>query len=338
MHVVYFDATPDEGKYVEEFLVDQDVKVVEGSLDKNVKAASQAEAVSVFVTSEIRVEHLAKMPNLKMIATRSTGFDHIDIEESNRRGIIVANVPTYGDNTVAEHAFALILSLSRKVFQSYERTEEMNFDREGLEGFDLMGKTLGVIGCGNIGRHAVRIGSGFGMNVLVSDVRTDEQFAKKLECAFVTKLDDLLAQSDVITVHVPYIPESTHHLINMENIKKIKRGAVLINTARGAIVETEALLWALEEKILSGAGLDVLEEESETMDHVALLSKGFPHDQDIATILRNHILVARDDVIITPHNAFNSKEAKQRIFKTTMENIESYIKGEPINVISEKSG
>jgi D-lactate dehydrogenase len=286
------------------------------------------------VQSEVPKALLDKLPSLKMIAARSTGFDHIDIKECAARGIVVSNVPTYGENTVAEHAFALILALSRKIFQSFERTEKMDFDREGLEGFDLAGKTLGVVGCGNIGRHSVMIGRGFGMKVVVYDVHPDEKFAQETGCTFVTKLDDLLTQSDVITLHVPFIPGKTEHLINKDNVKKIKRGAILVNTARGGIVDTEALLWALEEGTLSGAGLDVLEDEDDTFDHIDLLSKGFPRDKDIVTLLRNHLLVDRDDVIITPHNAFNSREARQRIFETTVENISAFVAGKAINVVN----
>jgi D-lactate dehydrogenase len=165
-------------------------------------------------------------------------------------------------------------------------------------------------------------------------VHPDEKFAQETGCTFVTKLDDLLTQSDVITLHVPFIPGKTEHLINKDNVKKIKRGAILVNTARGGIVDTEALLWALEEGTLSGAGLDVLEDEDDTFDHIDLLSKGFPRDKDIVTLLRNHLLVDRDDVIITPHNAFNSREARQRIFETTVENISAFVAGKAINVVN----
>lgn len=336
MRLIYFEASREEIERVKAELPAIEVLVLTGTLEDNLEAVAEAEAVSVFVESMVGKEQLDAMPQLKFISTRSTGFDHIDLEECKRRGIVVSSVPTYGDNTVAEHAFALILALSRKIFQSYERTEKMVFDRLGLEGFDLLGKTLGVIGCGNIGRYAVRIGRGFGMRVLVYDVHPNEEFAQETGCIFTKDLEELLAGSDVITIHVPYILGKTHHLINKENIKKVKQGAILVNTSRGSIVDTEALLWGLEEGLLSGAGLDVLEEENDTMDHISLLSKGFSKDQDIATLLRNHILVDRDDVIITPHNAFNSREARERIFQTTLENIKGYTAGKPTNVVEVK--
>ncbi len=295
-------------------------------------AAANAEVLSVFVKSEVSKEVLKTFPKLRFIATRSTGYDHIDLAECAARGVVVSNVPSYGENSVAEHAFALILALSRKIFQSYERTERFRFNRDGLQGFDLLGKTLGVVGTGRIGRFAVKIGCAFGMHVLAYDAKPNAALAEEFGFSYVGTLDALLAASDVITIHAPYLP-STHHLINMDNIKKVKKGAILVNTARGALVDTAALVWALDQGILQGAGLDVLEEEGALYEEIELLSRGFPKDQDIATILRNHILIARDDVIITPHNAFNTTEALQRIVDTTIENIQAFLAGAPVNAV-----
>ncbi len=211
----------------------------------------------------------------------------------------------------------------------------MNFDRKGLQGFDLFGKTLGVIGTGHIGKHAIRIGRGLSMHVIAYDAKQDVTLAAELGFSYTSSLDELLTKSDVITLHVPYLP-ATHHMINAENIKKVKRGAILVNTARGGLVDTAALLWALEDGVLSGAGLDVLEEENDTYEEIQLLSREFPKNKDIATILRNHILVAREDVIITPHNAFNSQEAVQRIFDTTVQNIRAFVDKKPVNVLIKK--
>lgn len=334
MKLAYFDAADQEQTAIKEAFPDLEIKIIEKPLADAVSETADADIVSVFVSSFVKEEQLAQMQNIKLIATRSTGVDHIDLAACAARHVLVSNVPTYGQNTVAEHAFALILALSRKIFQSYERTEKMDFDRQGLEGFDLLGKTLGVIGSGHIGRYAVKIGVGFGMKILVYDIKPDEALIKETGCRYVKDLDELLANSDVITVHIPFIPDKTHHLINMDNIKKIKRGAILVNTARGSIIDTAAILWALEEGILSGVGLDVIEEEGDTYDHVGLLSKGFPANKDINTLFRNHLLVARDDVILTPHNAFNSTEAKQRIFSTTVGNIKGFLAGQPVNLVS----
>ncbi|MBT6034476.1 MAG: hydroxyacid dehydrogenase, partial [Candidatus Jacksonbacteria bacterium] len=246
-----------------------------------------------------------------------------------KHSIAVSNVPTYGENTVAEHTFALILSLSRKIFQSYERTEKFTFDTDGLRGFDLKDKTLGIIGCGNIGKHVARMAQGFEMNVVIADPYIKNTAVKKLHAKTVP-LSKLLATSDIITLHAPYSPK-THHLLNKKNIKTIKKGAFLINTSRGGLVDTSALVWALNKKILAGAGLDVLEEECVVKEESQILSKNWPKECNLQTVLENHMLVKRDDVIITPHNAFNSTEALERILHTTIENIQAFLKGRPQN-------
>lgn len=310
-----------------------DILVTPKTLKDVITDLGDVTMLSGFVVSRIGKDELDQLPKLQFIATRTTGFDHIDVAECARRSIVISNVPTYGENTVAEHAFALILTLSRKIYSAYERTERGSFDRTGLQGFDLRGKTLGVVGCGVIGKYSVQIGLGFGMKVVVFDVKPDQAFLQQMGCTLADSLDDLLRVSDVITLHVPYMP-ATHHLINSENIKLIKPGAILVNTARGGLVDTQALLWALENNIVAGAGLDVLEEENNTFDHVALLSEDFNRGIDLAAILGNHLLIARDDVVITPHNGFNSREAVDRIFKATVENIAAWLAGAPQNVVS----
>ncbi|MDD5270732.1 MAG: hydroxyacid dehydrogenase [Candidatus Omnitrophica bacterium] len=289
-----------------------------------------SEAISVFVHDKVTPQVLEMMPGLKFIATRSTGFDHIDLAACRQRGITVSNVPSYGEATVAEHTFALILSLSRNIHKAYVRTAKGDFNLEGLMGFDLKGKTLGVIGAGHIGLHVVKMAKGFGMNVLVFDTRKDP-FLEEIMMFRYAAFDELLGNSDIITLHVPY-SEKTRHLINMGNIGRIKKGALLINTARGGLVEPDALTRALDEGILSGAGLDVLEGEELINEERELLSKDFPADK-MKSLIRNHILMKRDDVVITPHIAFNSREAVQRILETTAENIIGYLEGKPRNTL-----
>lgn len=289
----------------------------------------KATIISPFIYSSLSANVLRSLHHLDMIATRSTGFDHIDTEFCKKHSIVVSNVPTYGENTVAEHTFALILSLSRKIFQAYERTEKYTFTTDGLRGFDLKDKTIGIIGCGNIGKHVARMANGFEMNVLISDPYIQPSVVKKLHAKAVP-LSQLLASSDIITLHAPY-SKKTHHLLNKKNIKKIKTGAFLINTSRGGLVDTSALIWALNKKILSGAGLDVLEEECAVKEESQILSKNWPKECNLQTVLENHQLVKRDDVIITPHNAFNSTEALERILNTTIENIQAFLKGRPQN-------
>lgn len=294
--------------------------------------ASNADGISVFVKSTVTKDVLAQLPKLKFIATRSMGYDHIDVAACAARGIVVSRVPVYGENTVAEHTFALILACTRRIFQSYERTERLKFNREGLRGFDLAGKNLGVVGVGKIGRNVCQIAKGFTMRVVVYDVQQDPALAAELGFMYLPSLERLLEESDVVTLHAPHLP-ATHHLINRENIGKMRRGSILVNTARGGLVDTQALLWALNEGILSGAGLDVLEEENFINEEAALLVNDVPEGKNLATVLRNHILVERDDVIVTPHNAFNSVEAVNRIFETTVENVRGFLDGKPGNKV-----
>lgn len=338
MRIAYFSGESWEKDYIKTALsgTKLDIDLYEGSIQENPEAGGDdIEALSVFVKSTVGKEELDRFPNLKFITTRSTGFDHIDLEETQARGITVSNVPTYGENTVAEFAFALILALARKTYEAYDRIARTgSFSQEGLRGFDLNGKTIGVIGCGNIGRHAIRMAKGFGMHVVAFDVHKDEAFAQEMDFSYV-ELDELLGQSDIITLHVPY-NEHTHHMINTENIKNIKEGAYLINTSRGAVVETGAIIQGLEDGILAGAGLDVLEEEGDMGEEMDIVYGGHPEQEHMQTLLANHYLIDHPRVIITPHNAFNTHEALERILDTTAENIKGFAEGEPVHVVSPK--
>jgi len=196
--------------------------------------------------------------------------------------------------------------------------EEGDFNPEGLTGIDLYGKTLGVIGCGKIGQNVVKIARGFGMKVLGVDGCRDPKLEKRGGFKY-TDLDTCLKQSDFVTLHVPAIPQ-TFHMINKKNIKLMKKGSILINTARGAVVETEAIVWALNNKILAGAGLDVTEEEM-LVDSMSVVMSNKITKDNLQGVLSFHLLRDRDDVVFTPHNAFNTKEAIERIVKTTVNNI-----------------
>lgn len=293
--------------------------------------AKESDIISVFIYEKVTEKILNLLPNLKFIATRSTGYDHIDVKACKARGVAISNVPSYGESTVAEHTFALILSLSRNIHKAYVRTTKTDFTLEGLQGFDLKGKTIGVVGAGHIGLHVIKMAKGFGMNVLVFDTKRDAFLEEVLMFKYAS-FEELLKNSDIITLHVPY-NEKTHHFINKENIKLIKRGALLINTARGGLIDTDALAEALDEGILGGAGLDVLEGEELIKEERQLLSKDFPEEK-LKTLLKNHILLHRENVVITPHIAFNSREAVQRILETTADNIICYLEGKPRNLIA----
>jgi D-lactate dehydrogenase len=289
------------------------------------------EAIAVFVWSKVSSEAVEAMPQLRLVLTMSTGYDHIDLDACAKRGIVVCNVPRYGENTVAEHTFALILSLSRKLSQAYFQVLQGDFSNSALRGFDLYGKTLGVVGAGNIGLHVIRIGRGFGMRVLAYDTKPHPLLAEVLGFSYVD-LDTLLRESDVVTLHVPALPQ-TYHLIDRDALSKMKRGALLINTARGSVVDTEAVLWALDEGILGGVGLDVFEGEEYIKEETMLLKMPMA-EQALRNVVQTHLLLRRKNVVFTPHIAFNSQEAVLRILDTTVENLAAFCKGSPVNVVS----
>ncbi len=298
------------------------------------KQCSQVEVLSAFVHTPLSAKILAHFPKLKMIASRGTGFDHIDLAYCQKREIMVCNVPTYGENTVAEHAFALILSLSHRIVESVERTRAGSFVYSGLRGFDLKGKTIGVVGGGNIGQHVVQIARGFGMDVLVFDLKQDKLLARKLGFRY-AGMEELLRDADIVTLHVPY-NKYTHHLMDRKKFGLMKRGAYLINTSRGAIVETDALVHALKSHRLAGAGLDVLEEEDELNRDLSLAGKRGVRVEELKVLLEDHALLEMPNVLITPHNAFNTQEALMRILNVTIENIHAFERGKRVNVVEVK--
>lgn len=310
-----------------------EVAFLDDVLDKDhIPTDPNFDIAGVFVESAVDEETVGKLPALKFITTLSTGYDHIDRAAAAAHGIQASYVPSYGENTVAEFTFALILSLSRKICEAHRRVrEEGDFTTDGLRGFDLAGKTIGVVGTGRIGRHVVRIAKGFEMNVVAYDPFPDEAFAREAEFEY-KPLPELLQMSDIVSLHVPYMP-ATHHLMNTDTFKLMKKGAYLINTSRGAIVDTKALLVALDEKHLGGAGLDVLEEEGVMKNERDDLVKNRMKEHDLAVLLENHVLVDMPNVIVTPHNAFNTKEAFLRILAVTVENIVNFTKGTPTNLI-----
>lgn len=302
------------------FFIDQDLT------EENLPDKTDFEVISVFVQSKLNQKVLDHFENLKLIVIRATGFDNIDLKHAQSKGILVANVPAYGSHTVAEFAFGLILSLSRKIPQAVESVKhQAKFNQDGLIGFDLYGKTLGVIGTGKIGANVIKIAKGFGMIVQAYDLYPNQQLSQTLEFQYVP-LDQLLKESDIITIHVPASLE-THHLINSQNIYQLKKGAILINTARGDIVETEALYKAIMDGHLGGVGLDVVEGEGVLFKHV----KTAPENNDMTETLS---LIKSSNVIVTPHIAFYTFEAEEAIVQTTVENIQGFISGTPKNLVT----
>ena len=275
-----------------------------------------SDVISVFIHSKVDEKTINKCENLKLIATRSTGTDHIDIDYTNSKNISVKNVALYGENTVAEHTFALMLSLSRKIHESYIETARGNFSTTGLMGFDLKDKTIGIIGGGRIGLHVARMARSFGMHVRVYDIHKDNFMAELINFKYLP-LDELLMVSDIISLHVP-LNTHTYHIINKDTISKMKDGVIIINTARGGLINNADLIDALEDGKIYGAGLDVLEGEEFLFEENISNS---PIENAAKVIVESTLLSKMPNVVITPHNAFNSIEAVHRIIDTTIENI-----------------
>lgn len=332
MKIGFFGLKEKEKKdYFNNSLTDHQVSFIDQDLDEQTLPSElDFDLISVFVGSKLTPQVLAAFPNLKMVALRATGFDNVDIKYAKEKGIVVSNVPAYGSHTVAEFTFGLILALSRKIYPAILKVkEEVEFNHEGLKGFDLYGKTLGVIGTGKIGSNVIKIAKGFGMIILAHDAYPNKQLTEAFECRYVS-LDELLQSSDIVTIHVP-LSLSTHHLINSDNILKMKKGALLINTARGDVVATDALYKAVSENHLAGVGLDVLEEENSLGEN---LNKEEFEPLMMKNILEISQLIKNPNVIVTPHTAFYTTEAEQAIMQTTLENINKFIAGSPTNVVN----
>ncbi len=331
--IAFFEIEKWEEEHIRNNLSEHDLYFTHEKLnEKNASLVREAEVISTFIYSQVTKGAIDQFPKLKLITTRSTGFEHIDLSYCKEKHITVSNVPSYGEHTVAEHTFALILALSRKIIPSVEKARRGDFSLEKLRGFNLFGKTIGVIGAGTIGKRVIQIAHGFGMKIVIYTRTPDTSLTQHLGIEFVD-LPTLLRVSDIVSLHCPYTKE-THHMINMSNIKQFKKGSILVNTARGGLVETQALLQGLEEKILQGAGIDVLEEECSLREERELLTDEFLRSCDIKTQLLNHVLLTRDDVIITPHNAFNSTEALAQILETTAFNIQNFLSGKPRNEVT----
>ena len=347
MSIYFLDAEASDRAFFELALAGETLRFV----DRLSEVAADARALSLFIHTQIDARFLAARPDLKLIATRSTGADHIDLAACRERGVTVANVPSYGEHTVAEHTFALILTLSRRmreVIGTPGKTDRVPY--EAVRATELRGKTLGVIGAGRIGQHVIRIARAFGMKVLTFDVANSPCPPGVVDCEAAT-LDRLLAEAHILTLHIPLLPE-THHILNRDALARCRPGVIVINTARGGLIDTDALLDALDSGQVGGAGLDVLEEDSIIRQEATsvigeqivrrlhtVTGPAELHDRDpgrikeLENLMRNRRLLARPDVIFTPHVAFNSVEAIARINLTTAENIRLSLRGEASNIV-----
>ena len=334
MKIVMFEMEPWEREAIGAFGGEHEVVFVQEELTREL-ATEHADAgvVSTFIYSSLDRPVIEAFDRLKLIATRSTGYDHIDLDACRERGVRVCNVPSYGENTVAEHVFGLLLTISHRVYDAVERTRKGDFSQVGLRGFDLAGKTMGVVGTGAIGRHVVRIARGFDMEVVAFDIQRDEEFAERAGFAYVD-LDELLERSDVTTLHVP-LNEQTKGMISAEEFEKMKDGAVLINTSRGAVVNPKDLVRALADGTIAAAGLDVLPGEPVIREEAELLRTVFQKEYDLETLLADHVLLRLRNVYVTPHSAFNTAEGVGRILEVTRENIEAFCESGAKNLVAE---
>ena len=278
--------------------------------------ATGSQAVCAFVNDELNAQTLSKLANLgvKLIALRSAGFNNVDLAKAEELGFTVVRVPAYSPYAVAEHTIGLILALNRRIPRAYNRVREGNFSLEGLLGFDLHGKTAGIVGTGRIGTITAQILQGFGCNVLAHDNSPPDD--QNLEYV---SFPQLLAAADIVSLHCPLTPE-THHLINTQTIAQMKTGAMLINTSRGALIDTKAVVTGLKSGKIGYLGLDVYEKEGD------LFFEDFSNEVIQDDVFER--LLTFPNVLITGHQSFFTNEAVKSIAETTLLNISDFEKGE----------
>lgn len=266
--------------------------------------------IAIVGWSDVTSEVINKLAHLKMVSIWATGYDSVDIKTTNKKGIIVTNVPGYASESVAEHVFALLLSFVRKIPTADKHVRNGSFNWKEFKGLELAGKTMGIIGVGSIGWRVAEIARCFGLNVVAFTAHPSEDKARKIGMKFLP-LDDVLSQSDIITIHVPLIPK-TEKMISNPEFHKMKRGTILINTSRGKVIDEIALINALKSGKISGACLDVFAKE--------------PPE-------KNNPLLNFDNVLLTPHSAFHTTEALRRCTDICIDNVEAFINGRPQNII-----
>lgn len=299
-----------------------DIKYFKGHLNpNNVVLTQDADAVCIFVNDTANVAVIDAMADngVKLLALRCAGFNNVDLEAAKGK-LPVVRVPAYSPYAVAEYSLALMLSLNRKIHRAYWRTRDGNFSLNGLMGFDMHGKTVGIIGTGKIAKILIRILKGLGMHILAYDVYPDYKFAEEEGITYTT-LDELYKSSDIISLHCP-LTEQTRYIINDDSIAKMKDGVMIINTGRGQLIHTNALIEGLKEKKISAAGLDVYEEEG---DYFYEDKSDKIIDDDVLARL-----LSFNNVIVTSHQAFFTKEAMHNIAETTLQNIEDFRQNRPL--------
>lgn len=331
--VAFFDAKPYDKRSFDSVNKNFkfEIKYFNGHLTSDTAVLAKGfNAICVFVNDMITgdVINVLVKNNIRLITLRSAGYNNVDFKAAYKK-IHVARVPDYSPCAVAEHAAALMLALNRKLHKAYYRTRDSNFNINGLLGFDMHGKTMGVMGTGKIGKVLIRIAKGFGMRILAYDVHPDNEYAKSMGFEY-TDADGIYGKSDIISLHTPLTKE-THHMIDERAIKKMKDGVMIINTGRGRLIDTRALIGALKTGKVGAAGLDVYEEEGEYFFED--FSDSFVSDDVLARLL------TFNNVLITAHQGFFTKEALQNIAQTTLGNIKDYFLDRPLaNEICYKCG
>jgi len=300
-----------------------DIQFYKERLSLNTVSLTQgADAVCIFVNAECDANVIERMARygVKLIALRCAGFNNVDVNAARQHGIRVVRVPAYSPHAVAEYAITLMLALNRKVYRSVYRTREGNFRLGGLMGFDMYGKTVGLIGMGKIAKELIKILRGFGMNVLAYDLYPDREFAAEHQVSIVT-LDELYEQSDIISLHCP-LTDDTKFIINSDSITKMKYGVMIINTGRGKLIKTEDLINGLRSHQVGSAALDVYEEEADYFYEDR--SDKMIDDDKLA------LLLMMPNVIITSHQAFFTREATNNIAITTLQNVLDFQDGKEL--------
>ena len=350
MKIYFVDMQPTEKQFFQDKFPGHEV-LFAASIDE---AGADADVVSTYIRERIDGAFLDAHPHLKLLATRSNGVDHIDLDECRRRGVVVSTCHGAESNTVAEHTFALILALARRLDEVRQANKQPHFYFDRLRSFDLKDKTLGVVGAGRIGLRTIHIALAFGMKVVAYDPHHVSVMAETLGVRYMG-FDELLRESHVVTIHTPLTPE-TFHLLDAAAFAKCRRGALVINTARGGVIDTKALIAALDSGQVAGAGLDVLEEESvmqkegtkiiadqiiarlhaaSTPGEAASVPARDPgRIEELQSLTENARLISRPNVVFTPHVAFNSVEATDRIQAMTVENIHAFLESKPLNSLT----
>lgn len=319
--IAFYDAKKYDIKSFSERNQDQyELIPIEASLsEQTISAAEGCQVVCIFVNddaSETVIELLAKQ-GVECIALRCAGFNNVDLQACEKHQISVVRVPAYSPHAVAEHTVALMLMLNRHLHQAYQRNRAGSFTLDGLTGFDIYGKTVGIIGTGKIGHCVAEIMIGFGCQILAYDLQINQELEKLPQCEYAS-LETVLQNSDIITLHLPLL-EDTYHLINQETISQMKPGVMLINTSRGGLVETASLIAGLKSGQIGFAGLDVYEEEAGIFFHD--ISDQILNDDQLAR------LMTFNNVVITSHQAFLTHEALDNIAETTLSNIDEFFAG-----------